>query len=85
MRSLYFLALPQQQVRASMIRTRDFKYVQYHGHAPGELFDLKKDPGEFDNLWNDPAYADVRFTLARQAFDCMASAADTGPKRVAPW
>ena len=31
------------------------------------------------------AYPDVRFSLARQAFDCMALAADTGPKRVAPW
>ncbi len=34
------------------------KIVNYHGHSPGELFDLQKDPYEFDNLWENPDYAD---------------------------
>ena len=43
-----------------MIRTGDYKYV-YHtpadeAHpAQRELYNLKTDPGEFDNLANEPA------------------------------
>ena len=28
------------------------KLVVYHGTGLGELFDLEKDPHEFDNLWD---------------------------------
>ena len=31
-----------------------------------ELFDLVKDPDEMVNVYNDPAYADVRKTLTAQ-------------------
>ena len=30
----------------TMIRTRRYKIVNYHGHGTGELFDMKEDPGE---------------------------------------
>jgi uncharacterized sulfatase len=29
----------------------------------GELFDLKKDPGEIDNLWDSPEHAKVKSDL----------------------
>ncbi|MHC4556841.1 MAG: sulfatase family protein [Planctomycetota bacterium] len=54
---------------ATMIRTRDFKLVVYHGHAIGELFNLSKDPNEFDNLWNQQDYGDKRFELLKRCFD----------------
>ncbi len=28
-----------------------YKIVLYQGHSIGELYDLQKDPGEFENLW----------------------------------
>ena len=32
----------------------------------GELFDLEADPGEVNNLWSDPAAADLKSRLIEQ-------------------
>jgi hypothetical protein len=32
----------------------------------GELYDLDNDPGEFDNLWADPAHAATRARLTEE-------------------
>ncbi len=80
-RCIYFACLQGPPSRASMIRTKDYKLVQYHGHEPGELFDLRKDPGEFDNLWDSPEYAEVRCQLMQMNFDAAAAATDLGPAR----
>ena len=66
---------------ASMLRDDRYKLVIYHGHEMGELFDLVTDPFEFDNLWDDPTYAEVRFRLLKQSFDDLAFAVDVGPKQ----
>lgn len=50
----------------TMIRTDDWKLVHYLNQPWGELYDLKNDPQEFHNLWNDPTHADTRDTLAQQ-------------------
>lgn len=81
-RSVFYRVTEGPQSYATMLRTRKHKIVNYHGHDPGELFDLEKDPYEFDNLWEDNAYADVRFDLMKKSFDALAFAVDTGPARV---
>ena len=80
-RCIYYRALTGKSY-GSMIRTRHHKLVIYHGHELGELFDLRKDPHEHENLWENPAYAPLRFELMKTAFDAAAFATDLGPRRV---
>ena len=67
---------------ANMIRTERFKLVVYHGHEVGELYDLEEDPGEFHNLWDLPAYQDLKCELTRQLFDDIMLSVDEGIERV---
>ena len=40
-----------------------YKLVIYHSHDIGELFDLKNDRGEFDNLFGMQEYAELQAKL----------------------
>lgn len=37
-----------------------YKLTVYRGETYGDLFDLRDDPGECHNRWDDPAYAGVK-------------------------
>ncbi|WP_292079292.1 alkaline phosphatase family protein [Mesorhizobium sp.] len=50
----------------AVIRSADYKYVHFGGGLPALLFDLQKDPGELNNVANDPAYLPVRLELAEK-------------------
>ncbi|MBO9329121.1 sulfatase-like hydrolase/transferase [Achromobacter xylosoxidans] len=50
---------PADGCHAYMVRDHDWKYVHFEGLRP-QLFDLRADPDEFDDLGADPAYAAVR-------------------------
>ncbi len=43
--------------------TEHFKIAFYYGEEYGELFDLKKDPNENTNLWNDHRYEKLKLRL----------------------
>ena len=81
-RSVYYKVLDGTPSYAAMIRNHEYKITNYHGHGLGELFDMKNDPGEFNNLWDDPKYKNIRFELMTKNFDETAFAIDTGPPRV---
>lgn len=42
-----------------MVRTADWKYVHYKNEPIEQLFDMKNDPWEMKNLYDDPKYAEV--------------------------
>jgi arylsulfatase len=47
----------------TMVRTRDWKLVHYLDQPWGKLYDLRNDPAEVRNLWNDSAHAGIRGEL----------------------
>ena len=65
-----------------MYRDDRYKLIVYHGHDLGELYDLVEDPNEFNNLWDDPEYVEVKLALMQRSFDESMLAMDPGPLRI---
>ncbi|UCE55062.1 MAG: sulfatase-like hydrolase/transferase [Desulfobacterales bacterium] len=49
----------------TMVRSKDWKLVHYLGNQSGELYDLKKDPNEQNNLWTLADYNAKKDELLR--------------------
>ena len=47
----------------TMVRDRDWKLVHFLDEEYGQLFDLRSDPDETKNLWDDPSGADPKARL----------------------
>ncbi len=69
---------------ATMYRDERYKLVLYHGHDLGELYDLDEDPGEFENMWDEPEAQPLKLELMQKSFDASMLAMDRGPRRVGP-
>ncbi len=50
----------------TMIRTKDWKLVQFVDEPYGQLIDLVNDPAEEKNLWDDPEYVDKKSELIKE-------------------
>ncbi len=44
----------------TMVRSADWKLVHFLDEPFGQLFNLREDPEEFHNLWDDPQAAPQR-------------------------
>jgi arylsulfatase A-like enzyme len=69
----------------TMYRDRRWKLNVYHDHGTGELYDMERDPLEFDDLWDSPEHQSVKCDLLRRSFDATVRAIDYGPARVMPY
>ena len=49
--------------KLSAVCNKDFRLVHLGKEGEGELYDLQKDPGEIDNLWNCPEYRDTKIAM----------------------
>lgn len=55
------------------LRSDDFKLIQYHGiWDTDELYDMKNDPQEMNNLIDDPRYLNVKVKLRKALFARLA-------------
>ncbi len=66
--------------KAVMIRSKDWKYVR-RLYDTDELYDLKNDPDEVNNLIDDPRYASVRAELAEAMLTWFVETGDAVPWR----
>jgi arylsulfatase A-like enzyme len=69
----------------TMLRTRDAKVTAYAGLDVGELYDLKADPGEHVNLWDDPKAKDMKADLLKRCFDVSVLSQDPMPPAESAW
>ncbi|MBS3763653.1 MAG: sulfatase-like hydrolase/transferase [Planctomycetes bacterium] len=66
---------------ATMLRTETHKLVVAHGLDQGELYDLRQDPDERQNLWDDQDYKELKSALLKRLCDRMAFTVDPLPPR----
>ncbi|MFQ6042156.1 MAG: sulfatase [Candidatus Poribacteria bacterium] len=84
----YYNAMPWHQnptAQMTMVRTQRYKLTVAHGLDEGELYDLKIDPNENRNLWDDAEYLAIKADMLKRLCDRMAWTVDPLPLRRATW
>lgn len=70
---------PCYHTKGVMCRTRDFKYVR-RLYESDELYDLRNDPNEMNNVVNDPRYASMLAELRLRTLTWFVETADVVPR-----
>ena len=66
---------------ASMCFDGRYKSIVYHGHNRGELYDLKKDPEEYCDLWDKKEAQEVKLASLHRHLDAMMQTSSPGIQR----
>ena len=62
------------------IRTADYKLIHFYNDVDEwELYDMRRDPGEMHNVYDDPAYAQVRADMHAALTRLQQEVGDTDP------
>lgn len=78
-------------VYMTMLRTGDHKLIVQHGppattrERTGELYNMAADPSEVNNLWDNPASADIQIELERTLLDVLVATMNLSQPRQAYW
>ncbi|HXE10877.1 MAG TPA: sulfatase-like hydrolase/transferase [Bryobacteraceae bacterium] len=71
---------------ATMVRTERYKLSVYHSLGGwGELYDLKKDPSEFDNLWDNRSAGNIKAEMQALMIARMSETVDPHPMQECNW
>lgn len=81
----YYNAWTHNDAYGTMLRTKDWKIVVYHGTNQGEFYNLKEDPEEFFNLWNQPDFEKQKQQYIIKCFDASVLSMDPDPPRLGPF
>ncbi|MEM7240909.1 MAG: sulfatase-like hydrolase/transferase [Pseudomonadota bacterium] len=68
--------------RVRSLRTSDWRLSLYAGEDWGELYDLKQDPDETQNLWDVPELASIRAELMMTLAEKLTHQMDESPRAV---
>ena len=69
----------------TMVRSDDWKLVHFVDWPDGQLFDLRRDPDEVDNLWDDPRHAEKKSELLGVLRDWRINSGARTARWAAPW
>jgi arylsulfatase len=69
------------QSHGTMVFDGRFKSCVYQGLDIGEIYDLRQDPGEFDNLWDQAGFEGEKARLLHRHLDTLMAASDAGIER----
>ncbi len=69
----------------TMVRSRDWKLVHFLDSDEGQLFDLRNDPDEFHNLWDEPAFAAHKHELLNAMLDWRIRSGHQTRNRLQQW
>ncbi len=70
----------------TMVRTKRYKLTVYHSLGGwGELYDLEKDPSEFENLWEEPRARGVKAEMHALLVARMSETVDPHPMQECNW
>jgi len=68
-----------EPARVRSVVTKDWRYSVYRDQDWGELYDLKSDPKETNNLWDDPAHTKTRAYFAERLNNHLIAQMDESP------
>ena len=70
----------EKPARVRSIVTHDWRYTVYLDEDWGELYHLKSDPDETNNLWNSDKHRDIRFEFSEKMNHHLIRQMDASPK-----
>jgi len=69
-------------LRLRTLITDRYKLTAYPGQEYGELYDLQEDPGELNNLWDDPSMRETKRDLLVRLMERLVETDNRTPRRL---